>query len=86
MAIARAMAKNPQLLLCDEPTGVLDYKTGKNILQLLEDFSHKTQKNVIIVTHNGMIKPMADHVIEIGDGRVKSDNHNDNPVPVSEIE
>ncbi|GAA2975021.1 hypothetical protein C5L28_000809 [Lentilactobacillus parakefiri] len=71
VAIARAIAKNPDLLLCDEPTGALDYKTGKSILKLLQDFSHKTDKNVIIVTHNGMIKPMADHIIEIGDGQVK---------------
>lgn len=86
VAIARAIAKNPELLLCDEPTGALDYKTGKSILQLLQDFSHKTDKNVIIVTHNGMIKPMADHIIEIGDGQVKNDELNDSPEPVEEIE
>ncbi|MGO2951261.1 ABC transporter ATP-binding protein [Lentilactobacillus kefiri] len=86
VAIARAIAKNPDLLLCDEPTGALDYKTGKSILKLLQDFSHKTNKNVIIVTHNGMIKPMADHIIEIGDGRVKNDEMNKSPEPVEQIE
>lgn len=86
VAIARAIAKNPELLLCDEPTGALDYKTGKSILKLLQDFSHKTDKNVIIVTQNGMIKPMADHIIEIGDGQVKNDELNDSPEPVEEIE
>ncbi|GAA3193700.1 ABC transporter ATP-binding protein [Lentilactobacillus kefiri] len=86
VAIARAIAKNPDLLLCDEPTGALDYKTGKSILKLLQDFSHKTNKNVIIVTHNGMIKPMADHIIEIGDGQVKNDEMNKSPEPVEQIE
>lgn len=86
VAIARAIAKNPDLLLCDEPTGALDYKTGKSILKLLQDFSHKTDKNVIIVTHNGMIKPMADHIIEIGDGQVKNDEMNETPVSVEKIE
>lgn len=86
VAIARAIAKNPELLLCDEPTGALDYKTGKSILKLLQDFSHQTDKNVIIVTHKGMIKPMADHIIEIGDGQVKQDKLNDQPKPVEEIE
>ena len=86
VAIARAIAKNPDLLLCDEPTGALDYKTGKSILKLLQDFSHKTNKNVIIVTHNGMIKPMADHIIEIGDGQVKNDEMNTSPEPVEQIE
>ncbi|WP_125568017.1 ABC transporter ATP-binding protein [Companilactobacillus insicii] len=86
VSIARAIAKNPDLLLCDEPTGALDYKTGKNILKLLQDFCHSTQKNVIIVTHNGMIKPMADHIIEIGDGKVKLDQFNPNPTPVEYIE
>jgi putative ABC transport system ATP-binding protein len=86
VAIARAIAKNPDLLLCDEPTGALDYKTGKSILKLLQDFSHQTDKNVIIVTHNGMIKPMADHIIEIGDGQVKQDEVNGQPESVAEIE
>ncbi len=86
VSIARAIAKKPDLLLCDEPTGALDYKTGKNILQLLQNFCHSTRKNVIIVTHNGMIKPMADHIIEIGDGKVKLDQINPNPTPVEYIE
>nr|WP_280597189.1 ABC transporter ATP-binding protein [Lentilactobacillus diolivorans] len=86
VAIARAIAKNPDLLLCDEPTGALDYKTGKGILTLLQRFSHRTKKNVIIVTHNGMIKPMADHVIEIGDGKIKQDVLNPNPTPIEQIE
>lgn len=86
VSIARAIAKNPELLLCDEPTGALDYKTGKSILKLLQDYCHNNQKNVIIVTHNGMIKPMADHVIEISDGKVKSDQINPNPTPVENIE
>jgi putative ABC transport system ATP-binding protein len=85
-SIARAVAKNPELLLCDEPTGALDYKTGKTVLQLLQDFSHKESKTVIIVTHNAAIKAMADHVIEISDGKVKEDYLNERPKPVSEIE
>ncbi|SFV41604.1 ABC transporter ATP-binding protein [Ligilactobacillus acidipiscis] len=85
-SIARAVAKNPELLLCDEPTGALDYKTGKTVLQLLQDFSHKESKTVIIVTHNAAIKAMADHVIEISDGKVKEDYLNEWPKPVSEIE
>ena len=80
------MAKNPELLLCDEPTGALDYKTGKTILQLLQDFSHQDGKTVIIVTHNAAIKAMADHVIEISDGKVKEDYLNDQPKPVADIE
>ncbi|MFD1442074.1 ABC transporter ATP-binding protein [Lacticaseibacillus hegangensis] len=86
VAIARAMAKNPDLLLADEPTGALDYKTGKKILQLFQDFARESGKNVIIVTHNSMIRPMADHVIEIADGQVKADERNDKPTPVAEIE
>ena len=85
VAIARAIAKNPSLLLADEPTGALDYKTGKSILKLFEDFSHQTDKNVIIVTHNSLIKPMADHVIEIHDGQVKDDYRNDQPTPVEQL-
>lgn len=86
VAIARAIAKNPELLLCDEPTGALDYKTGKKILKMLQDFCHENNKTVIIVTHNGMIKPMADHVVEISDGKVKEDKINTRPVPVEQIE
>lgn len=86
VAIARAIAKNPDLLLADEPTGALDYKTGKKILQLFQDFTRNSGKNVIIVTHNSMIRPMADHVIEIADGQVKADTYNDQPTPVAELE
>ncbi|HCC00158.1 MAG TPA: macrolide ABC transporter ATP-binding protein [Ruminococcaceae bacterium] len=86
VAIARAMAKNPDLLLADEPTGALDYKTGKKILQLFQDFARKSGKDVIIVTHNSMIRPMADHVIEIADGQVKDDIRNENPTPVAKLE
>lgn len=86
VAIARAIAKNPDLLLADEPTGALDYKTGKKILQLFQDFTRNTGKNVIIVTHNSMIKPMADHVIEISDGQVKEDFRNEKPTPVADLE
>lgn len=86
VAIARAIAKNPDLLLADEPTGALDYHTGKKILQLFQDFTRKSDKNVIIVTHNSMIRPMADHVIEIADGQVKADTRNENPTPIAELE
>ena len=86
VAIARAIAKNPDLLLADEPTGALDYKTGKKILQLFQDFTRNSGKNVIIVTHNSRIRPMANHVIEIADGQVKADTYNDQPTPVAELE
>ncbi|MBM7616717.1 putative ABC transport system ATP-binding protein [Weissella uvarum] len=86
VSIARAMAKNPGLLLADEPTGALDYNTGKQVLQMFQDYVRESGKNAIIVTHNGMIKPMADHVIEIFDGKVKSDTRNDNPTPVKDLE
>ncbi|ALB28928.1 ABC transporter ATP-binding protein [Companilactobacillus heilongjiangensis] len=86
VSIARAIAKNPDLLLCDEPTGALDYKTGKTVLKMLQDFCNNSHKNVIIVTHNGTIKAMADHVIEIGDGKVKLDKLNTTPTPVEQIE
>lgn len=86
VAIARALAKNPDILLADEPTGALDYKTGKKILQLFQDFTRKYKKNVIIVTHNSLLKPMADHVIEMADGEIKSDTFNSNPVPVENLE
>ena len=86
VAIARALAKNPKLLLCDEPTGALDYETGKNILRLLQDASRKMGATVIIITHNSLIKPMADQVIEIRDGKVDKDYINENPASVDEIE
>ena len=86
VAIARALAKNPKLLLCDEPTGALDYKTGKNILKLLQDASRNFNSTVIIITHNSLIKPMPDEVIELKDGRILKAYTNENPVPVEELE
>lgn len=86
VAIARALAKNPKLLLCDEPTGALDYKTGKNILKLLQDASRNFNSTVIIITHNSLIKPMADEVIELKDGRILNAYTNEDPVPVEELE
>ncbi len=86
VAIARALAKNPDVLLCDEPTGALDYHTGRQILKLLQHACHTTGTTVILVTHNSAIKPMADRVIEINDARVRTMTHNAHPVPVDEIE
>lgn len=86
LAIARALAKNPKLLLCDEPTGALDYQTGKQILQLLHDASRKFKKTVIIITHNSAIAKMADRVIQINDAQVRSVVDNPQPVPVEAIE
>ena len=86
VAIARAIAKNPKLLLCDEPTGALDYKTGKNILRLLYDVSKKNNKLVIIVTHNQALKEMADKVITIKNGMIENIILNPTPKPIEEIE
>ena len=86
VSIARAVAKNPKLLLCDEPTGALDYKTGKNILQLLHDVGKQHNRLVIIVTHNQALKDMADKVIYIKNGMIESIVKNDSPKPISEIE
>ena len=86
VAIARALAKNPKLLLCDEPTGALDYKTGQNILKLLQDASRRLGATVIIITHNSLIKPMADEVIELKDGKILKAYSNENPRPVGELE
>ncbi len=86
VAIARALAKNPKLLLCDEPTGALDYETGKKILQLLQDASRELGATVIIITHNAAIKPMADQVIQLRDGRVVENYLNENPDPIENIE
>ncbi|MDO4749436.1 MAG: ABC transporter ATP-binding protein [Eubacteriales bacterium] len=86
VAIARALAKNPKLLLCDEPTGALDYNTGKAILQLLQDTSRKTGMTVVIITHNSALTAMADRVIRVKSGMVTSVRCNENPLPVSEIE
>jgi len=86
VAIARAIAKNPKLLLCDEPTGALDYETGKSILQLLQDICREKGVTVVVITHNQAVIPIADRVIKIKSGKVESITDNANPVPVSGIE
>lgn len=86
VAIARALAKNPKLLLCDEPTGALDYQTGKAILQLLQDTGRRTGMTVIIITHNGALTAMADRVIRVKNGTVASVTKNEHPQNISEIE
>ena len=86
VSIARAVAKNPKLLLCDEPTGALDYKTGKQILGLLEEVSRKEKMTVIIITHNTAIAPMADKVIKFKNGKVEDIIINKNPKPIESIE
>ena len=86
VAIARALAKNPKLLLCDEPTGALDYNTGKAILQLLQDTARETGMTVVIITHNQAITPMADRIIHVKNGSVTSVEKNDSPVPIEQIE
>ena len=86
VAIARALAKNPKLLLCDEPTGALDYNTGKAILKLLQDMSRQRGMTVIIITHNSALTAMADRVIQVKNGAVISEEINPSPVPVEEIE
>ena len=86
VAIARAVAKNPKILLCDEPTGALDYRTGKQVLQILEDMSRKRGATVIIVTHNAAIAPIADRVIRMHDARVQAIEVNPAPTPISQIE
>lgn len=86
VAIARALAKKPKLLLCDEPTGALDYNTGKMILKLLQDTCRKEGMTVILVTHNSAIAPMADRVIRLRNSKVSSIETNENPTPVENIE
>lgn len=86
VAIARAIAKNPKLLLCDEPTGALDYTTGKQILKTLQDTCRNTGTTVIVITHNSALAPMADRVIRINDAKVRSIKVNSNPSPVETIE
>ena len=86
VAIARALAKNPALLLCDEPTGALDYVTGKNILKLLYDLSREHNMTVIIITHNQAIAPMADRIIKIKSGKIISNELNENILPIQDIE
>ena len=86
VSIARALAKNPKLLLCDEPTGALDYETGKRVLKVLYDLCKKRNKTVIVVTHNSALTKMADHVLHIKNGTIVSEEFNEHPVPIEEIE
>ena len=86
VAIARAIAKNPKLLLCDEPTGALDYKTGKQILKLLEETARKEKMTVVIITHNSAIAPMADKIIKFKNGSASDIIINKNPISIDEIE
>lgn len=86
VSIARALAKNPKLLLCDEPTGALDYNTGKQILQLLQDTCRREKITVLIITHNSALAPMADRLIQFKNGTVISETSNPTPVPIVEIE
>lgn len=86
VAIARAVAKNPKILLCDEPTGALDYQTGKQVLQILQDMSRVSGTTVIIVTHNGAIAPIADRVVRMHDAKVKSVDINKAPIKIADIE
>ena len=86
VAIARAIAKNPKILLCDEPTGALDYNTGKQVLQILQDMSRQKGATVIIVTHNAAIAPIADRVIHMHDARVSRIEENPNPKKIADIE
>jgi len=86
VAIARALAKNPKLLLCDEPTGALDYVTGKSILKLLQDTCRSTGKTVIVITHNTALTAMADRVIRVKSGKIVGNEVNEHPLPVEQIE
>lgn len=86
VSIARALAKNPKLLLCDEPTGALDYQTGKAILKLLQEMCREKGMTVIVITHNSALAPMADRLIKIKNGKVSSMKVNENPISIDEIE
>lgn len=86
VAIARAIAKNPKLLLCDEPTGALDYKTGKEVLKLLQDTARKNNMTVLIITHNQAISPMADRVIKMRSGKIEENKKNKKPKLIEEVE
>ncbi|MHC5248083.1 ABC transporter ATP-binding protein [Enterococcus sp. LJL90] len=86
VAIARALAKNPKILLCDEPTGALDFETGKQVLQLLQDVSRIQGRTVVLITHNSAIAPIADRVIRINDAKVRSVEHNSAPTSIAKIE
>ncbi len=85
-SIGRAIVKNPDILLCDEPTGALDYNTSKEILKLIEDVNQKYGNTVIMVTHNGAIQDMADHVIKLRDGKVRSDSYNENKISAEALD
>ena len=85
VSIARALAKNPKILLCDEPTGALDYQTGKAILKLLQDTCRQSGRTVIVITHNSAICAMADRIIRLKNGRIESAEINENPVDVETI-
>ena len=86
VSIARALAKNPKLLLCDEPTGALDYNTGKQILQLLQDTCRKEHITILLITHNSALAPMADRLIRFKSGKVIESVRNEQPTPIEEIE
>lgn len=86
VSIARALAKNPKLLLCDEPTGALDYNTGKAILKLLQEMCREKGMTVIVITHNSALAPMADRLIKIKNGKVSSMKVNENPISIDEVE
>lgn len=86
VAIARAVAKNPLLLLCDEPTGALDYKTGKMVLQLLQDLNRYSKKTILLITHNSMIAPMADKIIHVKSGKIEKVIVNKKKIPIEDIE
>lgn len=86
VSVARAIAKNPDIILCDEPTGALDYETGKEILKLLSSCAKTQKKTVIIVTHNSALKDMGDHLLRIKNGEIVLDEHNPNPVDIESIE
>ena len=86
VSIARALAKNPKLLLCDEPTGALDYKTGKQVLALLQRTCRETGRTVIVITHNTALTAMADRIIQVKSGQILSNKVNEHPVPVEQIE
>ena len=86
VSIGRAIVKNPDILLCDEPTGALDYTTSKEILRLIEEVNRKYGNTVIMVTHNEAIKQMADHVIKLRDGKIRHDDLNTNKITASELE
>ena len=86
VSIARAIAKNPKILLCDEPTGALDYHTGKQVLKLLQDTCRRDGITVVIITHNSALAPMADRLIRFKSGRVTSMERNEHPVPIEQIE